>query len=61
MLQVRKDNGLSGIIKGDGILCFCDVCGGATVSFDINVAMPFVCMLFFEWMMVFFLIGVWYV
>ncbi|KAL1827721.1 hypothetical protein DCAR_0206903 [Daucus carota subsp. sativus] len=29
--KVRKDNGLNGIIKGDGILCFCDVCGGAAV------------------------------
>lgn len=36
MCQVRKDNGLNGIIKGDGILCFCDVCGGAAVSFIDN-------------------------
>lgn len=31
------DNGLYGIIRGDGILCFCDVCGGSTVSFVISV------------------------
>lgn len=29
--KVRMDNGLYGIIRGDGILCFCDVCGGSTV------------------------------
>lgn len=29
--KVRTDNGLYGIIRGDGILCFCDVCSGATV------------------------------
>ncbi|KAL8089919.1 uncharacterized protein LOC141697116 [Apium graveolens] len=29
--KVRTGNGLYGIIKGDGVLCFCDVCGGTTV------------------------------